>query len=128
MKSTFWPEATDNHGMFVGSAHEFCQWAYENQQTTKHRSHHYITNVLIEIDGDAAKRESAVIYVMVRPDGPTDVLGGRYRDLCERRDGEWKVLRRVLIFDHVAQVPSTEIAAVYAGMPDTARMGDAHPN
>ncbi|PZH18828.1 hypothetical protein C1I97_03145 [Streptomyces sp. NTH33] len=130
MKSTFWPEATDNHGMFVGSAHEFCEWAYENQKTTKHRSHHYITNVLIELNGNVAKRESAVIYVMVRPDGgPTDIMGGRYRDLCERRGGEWKVLRRVVIFDHVAQFTTTEeLGAVFGGIPETARLGDVYPN
>jgi hypothetical protein len=130
MKSTFWPEATDNHGMFDGPAHEFCEWAHANQKTTKHRSHHYITNVLSEIDGDLAKREAAVTYVMVRPDGGlTDVMGGRYRDLCERRNGEWKVLRRLVIFDHVAQFTSAgELSAVFGGIPETARLGDVYPN
>jgi len=130
MKSTFWPEATDNHGMFVGSAHEFCQWAYEHQKTTGHRSHHYVTNVLSELDGDLARRESAVTYVMVRPDGgPTDIMGGRYRDLCQRRAGEWKVLRRVVIFDHVAQFTSpAQLGTVFGGIPGTARIGDVYPN
>src|SRR3954466_2329166 len=59
MKSTFWPEATDNHGVWIGSAHDFCEWAYENQKITKHSSQHYITNVLIELDGDTARRETA---------------------------------------------------------------------
>lgn len=129
MKSTFWPEATDNHGMFDGLAHEFCEWSYENQKRTLHRSHHYITNVIVELDGDRAKRESAVVYVMVKPGvDPTDVMGGRYRDLCERRDGEWRVLRRVVIFDHVAQFASMgELGAVFGGIPDTARIGDTYP-
>ncbi|MEU1984471.1 nuclear transport factor 2 family protein [Nocardia sp. NPDC019395] len=129
MKSTFWPEATDNHGMFNGSAHEFCEWSYENQKTTRHKSHHYVTNVVIELDGDLAKRESSVVYVMVKAgDEPTDVMGGRYRDLCERRNGEWRVLRRMVIFDHVAQYPSSgELAAVFGGIPDTSRVGDVYP-
>lgn len=130
MKSTFWPEATDNHGAFNGSAHEFCEWAHENQKTTKHRSHHYITNVLIELDGDVAKRESAVVFVMVPPDGgTTNVLGGRYRDLCERRDGEWKVLRRVMIHDHVAAFPSAGTqGTVFSDLPPSAPWGDVYPN
>ncbi|MHA4847955.1 nuclear transport factor 2 family protein [Rhodococcus sp. MSC1_016] len=130
MKATFWPEATDNHGMFVGSADEFCEWSYENQKSTRHKSHHYITNVIIELDGDFAKRESSVVYVMVKPDGePTDVMGGRYRDLCERRSGEWRVLRRTVIFDHTAQFPSANaFAAVFGGIPETARVGDLFPN
>jgi hypothetical protein len=129
-KSTFWPEATDNHGMFNGSAHEFCEWAYENQRLLGYASHHYVTNVLIDLDGDLAKRESSVVYVMVRPEGgPTDVMGGRYRDLCERRDGIWKVLRRVVIFDHVTQfAPSGVLADVFGGIPETARRGALYPN
>lgn len=130
MKSTFWPEATDNHGMFNGPAHEFCEWAYENQKQTQHRSHHYVTNVVIELDGDRAKRESAFVYVMVRPGGAeTDVSGGRYRDLCERRDGEWKVLRRVVIHDHMARfAPKGEFETVFGGFPGTARIGDVYPH
>jgi hypothetical protein len=128
MKSTFWPEATDNHGMWNGSAHDFCEWAYENQKITNHRSQHYITNVLIEVDEDVARRETAVIYAMVRAERPTDLLGARYRDLCERRNGEWKVLRRVLVLDHVTQVPATEFSLIYGELPATARIGDTHPN
>ena len=30
---------------------------------------------------------------------PTMFLGGRYRDLCEKRDGVWKILRRVCVWD-----------------------------
>lgn len=130
VKSTFWPEATDNHGMFDGLAFDFCDWSYQNQKETKHASHHYITNVIIELDGDTARRETSVVYVMVKSGGqPTDVMGGRYRDFCERRDGEWKVLRRVVIFDHVAQYPSSgELGAVFGGIPDTARVGGIYPN
>lgn len=128
MKSTFWPEATDNHGMWNGSAWKFCEWAYENVKTTRHRSHHYVTNIHIELDGDQAKRESAFVYVMVKPDGVFDIQGGRYRDLCERRDGVWKVLRRVVIFDHVAQFPGgAALGDVFGGIPETARVGALYP-
>lgn len=129
MKSTFWPEAQDNHGSYVGPAYEFCDWAFENQKNTKHRSHHYLTNVLVEIDGDFAKRESSFIYVMVQPDGLTNAQGGRYRDFCERRHGKWKVLNRVVIHDHAAQYSSASVnGALFGRMQETARMGDIYPN
>jgi SnoaL-like domain len=130
MKSTFWPEATDNHGAFNGSAHEFCEWAYEGQKKTKHKSLHFITNVLTELDGDVARRESSVIYLRVHPDGgPNGLLFARYRDLCERREGEWKVLRRVLIHDHIAQLDHVELqATMLSDMPITGRWGDVYPN
>ncbi|WP_020108093.1 nuclear transport factor 2 family protein [Nocardia sp. 348MFTsu5.1] len=129
MKSTFWPEATDNHGSFVGSAHEFCEWACENQKKGHHRSHHYISNVLIELDGATARRETAVVYAMVRPDEDRiEVMGGRYRDLCEKRQGEWKVLRRVVIFDFAQQhSPIADFGAVFGGIPPTSRFGELFP-
>jgi len=130
MKSTFWSEATDNHGVFNGSAHEFCEWSYENHKTTQHRAQHYITNVLVDLDGDRARRETAFIYVMVKPgDQKNMVMGGRYRDLCERRDGSWKVLRRVVVFDHVGQfTDTTTLASVFGGAPETTRVGDVYPD
>lgn len=130
MKSTFWPEATDDHGAFVGSAFEFCEWSCENQKTGRHRSHHYITNVLIDLDGDTARRETAVIYVMVRPDEDRiELMGGRYRDVCERRSGEWKVLRRVVIFDYAQQFsPIADFGAVFGGIPPTSRFGLLFPD
>ena len=129
MKSTFWPEATDNHGSFVGLAHDFCEWTYENQKHHKHRSHHYITNVLSEVDGSTAHRESAVIYVMVRPaENRIELMGGRYRDFCEKRQGEWRVLRRTVVFDYAQVFPSiADFGDVFGGIPPTATFGSLFP-
>ncbi|AUW58993.1 hypothetical protein C1T17_13720 [Sphingobium sp. SCG-1] len=100
MKSTYWPDATDDHGAFVGNAHAFCDMAYEGQKKTGHTAIHHCSNVLIELLGDQAKCESVFMYVMIHPaKNRTQFLGGRYRDLCEQRDGEWKILRRTCIFD-----------------------------
>ncbi|WP_342660136.1 hypothetical protein Rruber_04729 [Rhodococcus ruber] len=130
MQSTFWPEATDDHGAFVGSAYDFCEWAYENQKKGQHRSHHYITNVLIDLDEDTARRETAVVYVMVRPEEDRiEVMGGRYRDVCEKRRGEWRVLRRVVIFDFAQQLsPIADFGDVFGGIPPSAHFGGLFPN
>ncbi|WP_328810487.1 nuclear transport factor 2 family protein [Rhodococcus sp. NBC_00294] len=129
MQSTFWPEATDDHGAYVGSAHEFCRWACENQKNGGHRSHHYITNVLIDLNGDTARRESAVLYLMVLPDDDRiDLMGGRYRDFCEKREGVWKVLRRTVIFDYAHQMtPIADFVDVFGGIPSTAHFGALYP-
>ncbi len=36
-----------------------------------------------------------------------DVLGGRYIDRFERRDGEWRIARRVLLLDWTGELPIT---------------------
>lgn len=51
---------------------------------------HSLSNVVVEMEGDAARAESD--WVMIRRDehGATGiVLAGRYRDELQRLDGEW---------------------------------------
>lgn len=130
LKSTFWPEATDNHGVFNGNAHEFCEMTYRNQKVSGHGSTHHCSNVLIELLGDRAKRETVFMYVMVDHAGRRSyMLSGRYRDLCEKRAGEWKVLRRVCVFDWAQVLPeNADYAAIFgAPLPPTACLGDVYP-
>ncbi|MDP3675299.1 MAG: nuclear transport factor 2 family protein [Novosphingobium sp.] len=129
MKSTFWPEARDNHGAFVGNAHEFCEWSYSGHQTSQHFAIHHCSNVLIELSGHQAKCESAFLYVWIDPHkNETKLLGGRYNDRCEKRNGEWKVLQRQTIFDWANRLPGARDFEGIFGMPPTALKGDHFPN
>jgi len=99
MKSTYWADGTDSHGRYEGSAHGWCEEAMRSLEVLVSCNHH-ISNVHSEIHGDRAKRESTFLVVTTYLDrSPTMFLGGRYRDLCEKRDGQWKVLRRVCVWD-----------------------------
>ena len=128
MKATFWPESTEDHGMYVGMSHDFCEWACQVQKKSSYKANHYVTNMLIDLDGDRAKRETAFIYTKVPIDGgPVDMLCGRYRDLCERRDGEWKVLSRMCVWDLAQRLaPEADYAALF-GIPETSNFGDLYP-
>lgn len=129
MKSAYWPDATDNHGAFVGNAHEFCESAYAGQKISGHSAIHHCSNVLIELQGDRAKCESAFLYVMIHPKlNITKFLGGRYRDLCEKRDGEWKVLRRVCVFDYANELQGSRDFAGIFKMPVSSVISDTYPN
>lgn len=101
IRGTYWPDSTDDHGGFIGGGHE---WAEEvNKDYMRDRIYscsHHMGNVLSEINGSQAKRESMFLVVMVCVDPAiTHFLGGRYRDLCEKRDDEWKILTRTCIWD-----------------------------
>jgi hypothetical protein len=128
MKSTYWPDATDDHGAFVGNGHEFCEWAYQTQKKTGHVALHHCGNTLTELMGDRAKRETVFMYVKADTDPPqVCLLSGRYRDLCEKRCGEWKVLRRVCVFDWAKPLPgASDFKAI--GMPDTTVLGAVYPH
>lgn len=56
--------------------------------------HHWMANVVIEIDGDEATGLAALDgLVMNVDDGPSMVIGN-YRDRYERRDGRWAIAER----------------------------------
>jgi hypothetical protein len=69
---------------------------------SKTTSMHNICNVLIEIDGDVARCESYVIVMVRIPQdgGAIDWMhAGRYVDRMERRQGEWRIAYRTVVYD-----------------------------
>lgn len=127
VKSTFWPDALEHHGLFVGSSHDFCEWTHARQKVTGHGALHHCGNTLIELLGDRAKRETAFMYVQVES-GQTVVLAGRYRDLCEKRRGEWKVLRRVVVSDWAQRLPvNADFKDLFSHLPSAA-YGATYPD
>jgi hypothetical protein len=126
MKSTYWPDSTDDHGRFVGGGHEWCVEGMKSREALISCNHH-ISNVYSEIEGDRAKRESMFIVVTTYRDrDAVMVLGGRYRDLCEKRDGIWKILRRVCVWDwnqELAAKPGWHLMRA----PEVTNWGQFHP-
>lgn len=69
---------------------------------SKTTSMHNICNVLIEVDGDIARCESYVIVIVRIPqdEGAIDWMhAGRYVDRFERRNGEWRIAHRTVVYD-----------------------------
>jgi uncharacterized protein (TIGR02246 family) len=60
---------------------------------------HYITNIIIKVDGDSAASISD--YLVVREAGPDliPVMGGTYKDEWVRQVGTWRFTRKELVHD-----------------------------
>lgn len=103
MASCYHPDGTDDHNVFRGTGTEFAQWVVDTLphfQTTMH----FIGPPRIRNDGDRAEVDTyCVAHHVSRPDDAgqqTDmVLGLRYVDRFERRDGRWLIAARVCAFD-----------------------------
>ncbi|QXQ07097.1 nuclear transport factor 2 family protein [Sphingosinicellaceae bacterium] len=111
LKSLFHPDATDDHGSFVGTAADFIPWVMDVLATMR-RTQHIIGNVLIELDGDTAYGESYFVAHHVIDKAGSDILmiaAGRYLDRFERRAGEWKFAHRHAIYDWSRTEPATDI-------------------
>lgn len=132
IKSVYWPDAHDDHGVFCGPAYEFADLNVEMARKHTLLTHHLVGNFCIEIEGENAQVDSYVIaYHRIRGDGESvrsvlgesyfseygkqnrnghDYLaGGRYRDHFQRRQGEWRILKRVALADWDMLQPSSAL-------------------
>lgn len=124
MKSVYWEDGYDDHGIFSGNAQEFAEFIIKEIQKLFEVTMHAIMNVHMEVDGDVACTE-AYLFAYHRVRGDQDqveklfgsrymsgfdwkkvagvphvfLYGGRYIDRFERRDGIWKIKRRQVCMD-----------------------------
>jgi len=112
LRSVFWPDAHVDlgPGLFQGQAQDLFEFAMQFQgamQVTRHE----LSNILIdELDGDHASCETYVyaFHTLQQDEIPKDlIVYGRYLDEFERRDGEWRIVRRVELLDWAHERPAT---------------------
>jgi hypothetical protein len=105
MAAVYWPDGTDDHGTFKGSAPDYVDWVMGFVGAWV-STHHDNTNILIDLDGDVAFGEVHWTgYYRYEIEGVLhDHLAvGRYLDRYERRDdgdgGEWRIKHRTCLSD-----------------------------
>jgi ketosteroid isomerase-like protein len=103
MATIYWDDGYDDHGMYKGSAKGFFEQSVKNRNLLTCRAHN-LGPPRVEFVGEGqAKVETYFFFfgVFVGDDGEETYAasGGRYRDLFEKRADEWKVLRRVVVYD-----------------------------
>lgn len=112
LRGVYWPEATDDHLAYSGSAEGFIELASEMLATALPRTQHLLGNILIDIYDDAAADcESyfqAYHLVAGESEGNYDLMvGGRYVDRFEKRGDEWRIAQRSVIVDWFRQYVDT---------------------
>ncbi|OAP39703.1 hypothetical protein ATB98_04755 [Sinorhizobium saheli] len=131
LRSCYWPDATDNHGSYSGSAGGFIQLALSVFKTQP-RNIHQLANIMIEFLGPAeAAVESYFTALQRGPDEAGEMrqmlLCGRYCDLFQKREGEWRISERTVVYDWVEeQRPPTSAEAERFGPRQP--IGAPHPN
>jgi len=102
MRTLYHEDAMDDHGSFFkGLAMDFIDKLTEIQAPMK-ILHHNVTAVNIILDGNHAEGEIYVLafHQVAGPNGSSDLLiGGRYFDRYEKRNGHWKFLHRAVVAD-----------------------------
>ncbi len=108
VRDCYHPDATDEHGTFTGTRDEYVDWV-AGILTRFTGTMHVVANQLIEIDGDTAHCETyGVAYHWGDPPDDTRrnfTTGFRYVDHFARRDGEWRIARRIAVREWTHVVP-----------------------
>jgi hypothetical protein len=127
MKSAYWPDATDDHGFFVGNAMDFCDLIMASHGHVA-ATMHCMMNHAIEVDEEAGTGRGEVYnitYVFRHENGlrAVETWWGRYLDAYERRNGEWRIKSRVCVHecsraDEVTRPMAIDASAFRQGSAD----------
>jgi hypothetical protein len=131
VRASYWPDATDDHGVSIGSVEQLLAWVSPGDPTIILTAH-TLGQSLIDLRGATALVETHVTaYHRVDADGQErDVfLGGRYLDRMEKRGNEWRISHRKMVFDWQSDVGrSVDWSKGLFGMPFVGEhaVGSAH--
>ncbi|MEO3756844.1 nuclear transport factor 2 family protein [Mycobacterium sp. B14F4] len=102
LKDLYHHDALDDHGGFsAGPADEFLEQLAAARPYIRFMQHN-ITTMNFAISGTVAEGEiySIAVHTLAGSDGDVDVVvGGRYLDRYEKRDGTWKFAQRTIVTD-----------------------------
>jgi hypothetical protein len=101
IRTCYWPDAMNDFGSFVGGFDQYIAWVVPGDPNFP-VTQHALGQTYIELAGETAVSETHVAsYHRVK--GETQdrdtMIGGRYVDRMEKRDGEWRIAHRTLIYD-----------------------------
>jgi hypothetical protein len=120
LASSVWhPGGTADYGpIFEGTGQGFADWVMVTHAGLDRHSHQ-LSNVIIELSGDAAASEAYVTATLRgKPDENGDVLEitskGRYLDRWSRRAAGWAIDHRIFVDDFTA---TRVLTAAEAGEP-----------
>ena len=127
--SCYWPDAEIDFGFFKGRADAFVPMVMEHERQAVKRWH-LVTGAMIRLDGERALAESYGITTgMMARNQPRRMYGGRYLDEFQKRNGEWRLSKRVYILDwsktYIDEAESAQITGGALNMPDIAAPGHA---
>ncbi len=121
LASVYHPDAIDDHGSFSGDAAAFVARTIRRMREEYKSSQHRISNILIELHDDIAFVESYVVAVHSLHDERIEMAGARYVDRFARREGSWKIARRLVLIDWDLSVASGEASPHLSAFPRGAR-------
>jgi hypothetical protein len=119
LRTVCWPDFTCDHGISTGTLEDYVAWVVPGSAAIQ-LTLHTLGQSVIELRGDVAAAETHVTayHRMVADDGAGDVvIGGRYLDRMAKRDGQWRIAHRTMLYDWYQELgPSVDWARGLMGV------------
>ena len=98
------PDAWDDHNFFKGPVADYVNWLGERLRRHAATTHFFGEPLIRLASADVAQADTyCTVHQLSQPDASgrrTMTVGGlRYLDRFERRDGEWRIANRKVVFD-----------------------------
>jgi len=101
ISASYWPDSTTDYGVFVGSFDKYLEWVVPGSPAIP-VTQHILGQSVIELRGATALAETHVTSyhrVNMGTEERDTVIGGRYLDTLEKRNGDWRIANRVMLYD-----------------------------
>lgn len=103
ISASYWPDSTTDYGVFAGDFAAYLAWVTPGSDAIANTQHVLGQSFIAFADGgDRAHAETQVVsyHRVDMGQGDRDTcIGGRYLDAFEKRDGEWRIARRTMLYD-----------------------------
>ena len=104
MFSAYHPDATDDHGTYVGPARGLCDRVVHSHRRYDATMHCVLNHTIDLVDDSHATGEVYNVTYLKRGD-ILDTWWGRYLDRYERRDGRWAIAHRTCVHEWTTSAP-----------------------
>ena len=101
IRASYWSDSTTDYGVFKGSFDEYFAWVIPGSPAIPN-TQHILGQTFIDLQSDVAFTETHVTSyhrVDMGADERDTVIGGRYLDRLEKRNGEWRIAQRTMLYD-----------------------------
>ncbi len=106
ISASYWPDSVTDYGVFKGDFAAYLAWVVPGADAITN-TQHVLGQSYIDYADDHASAETQVISYHRVDIGQGDenageqdtCIGGRYLDRLEKRDGQWRIASRIMLYD-----------------------------
>lgn len=120
LRASYWPDAMFEFGIFSGDLEAYLAWVVPGSPAVTNTLHTLGQTVFAFCGTRAATETHVTCYHRVNfgAEERDVTMAGRYLDRLEKRDGEWRIVHRRLIYDWMQDFgPSADWSRGLMGSP-----------